>query len=330
MTRARTELISIEVTPYYHCISRCVRRAFLCGDDTFSGKNYEHRKAWVVERLRELDAVFAIDIAAYSVMSNHYHLVLRVDKQQAENLTAAAVVERWQQLFSIPLLVTRYTQGETKTAAERHAAEKLLALWRERLGDISWFMRCLNEHLARRANEEDNCTGRFWEGRFTSQALLDEAAVLTCMGYVDLNPIRAKMADTPEQSDFTSIQQRIRESLGDNSLSLSRPSLMPLVVSGKDTHPNAMGFTTRDYLQLVDWGGRAVREDKRGAMPPALPPILSRLGLEPEGWVHHLRGHKGRPHSLVMGHIDKIREAAQQLGQSFIKGMSEARRLYST
>lgn len=330
MTRARTELIAIDATPYYHCISRCVRRAFLCGEDSLTGNSYEHRKAWVVERLAELDAVFTIDIAAYSVMSNHYHLVLRVNKQQAEQLSAAEVAQRWQQLFALPLLISRYLQGAVTTEAERLAAEKVLTLWRTRLSDISWYMRCLNEHLARRANEEDQCTGRFWEGRFTSQALLDEAAVLTCMSYVDLNPLRANMADTPEQSDFTSIQQRIRESLKQHPTATNTPPLMPLVKSNDDTHPNAIGFTMQDYLQLVDWAGRAVREDKRGAIATTLPSIIERLGLEPDGMVNHLRGHKGRPHSLVMGHVEKFRETAQQLGQSFIKGMHEARLLYST
>ena len=330
MTRARTELISLDETPYYHCISRCVRRAFLCGEDALTGKNFEHRKAWIIERLSELEAVFSIDIAAYSIMSNHYHLVLRVDKQAAERITNEAVMQRWQKLFSIPVLVSRYFKGETTTKAECDEAEKILSLWRERLCDISWFMRCLNEHLARRANEEDNCTGRFWEGRFTSQALLDEAAVLTCMGYVDLNPIRASMAETPEQSDFTSIQQRIRSSMKEKPLSNNLPSLMPLIKQSKDKHRNAIGFTTKDYLQLVDWAGRAIREGKRGAIPTETPPILARLGLEPEGYINHLRGHRGKPHPLVMGNVEKIREAAQQLGQCFIKGMGEAKLLYST
>lgn len=330
MTRARTELIALDATPYYHVISRCVRRAFLCGEDSLTSKSYEHRKAWIVERLSELDAAFAIDIAAYSVMSNHYHLVLRVDKQTSDNLSNEEVMERWQKLFTIPPLVSRYFKGETTTRAECIAAEKILSLWRERLCDISWYMRCLNEHLARRANEEDGCSGRFWEGRFKSQALLDEAAVLTCMGYVDLNPIRAKMAETPEQSDFTSIQQRISASLKETPLADDLPALMPLVRQHKDKHRNAIGFTTNDYLQLVDWAGRAVREDKRGAIPTGLPPILSRMGLEPEGYINHLRGHKGKPHPLVMGPVERIRETAQQLGQRFIKGMSEAKLLYST
>jgi REP element-mobilizing transposase RayT len=330
MTRARKELIALDATPYYHVISRCVRRAFLCGEDSLTGKNYEHRKPWVVERLSELSSLFAIEIAAYAVLSNHYHLVLRIEHKTADNWSEKELMERWQQLFSLPVLVSRYLQGETTTKAEVREVQKILDCWRERLSDISWFMRCLNEHLARKANEEDNCTGRFWEGRFKSQALLDEAAVLTCMGYVDLNPIRAMMAQTPEQSDYTSIQQRIRESLKEKPRSANLPSLMPLVSGREDNHPNAIGFTSNDYLELVDWAGRAIREDKRGAIPSDTPPILARLGLEPDGFVAHLRGHKGRPHPLVMGPVEKMRETAQQLGQRFIKGLSESRVLYCT
>jgi REP element-mobilizing transposase RayT len=211
MTRARNQIISLETTPYYHCISRCVRRAFLWGEDSLTGKNYEHRKVWVTSRLRELAGIFAIDICAYAVMSNHYHLVLRVDQQKAKAWTSEQIAAQWGKLHKITLLVNRYLRNQITSQAESIEAKKCIETWRERLTDISWFMRSLNEHLARQANEEDGCTGRFWEGRFKSQALLDEAAVLTCMSYVDLNPIRAAMAETPEESDFTSIQQRIRQ-----------------------------------------------------------------------------------------------------------------------
>jgi REP element-mobilizing transposase RayT len=334
VTRARNQLISLETTPYYHCISRCVRRAFLWGEDSLTGKNYEHRKAWVIERLRELTDVFAIEICAYAVMSNHYHLVLRVDRRRAETWSNAQVIEQWRKLHKLPLLVARYQRGETTTQAETAEAEQTIAIWRERLSDISWFMRSLNEHLARQANEEDGCTGRFWEGRFKTQALLDEAAVLTCMSYVDLNPIRAAMAETPEAADFTSIQQRILRLRKTGHKSDNRnkqpqqPPLMPLVKQGKDPHENAIGFSLRDYLELVDWAGRAIREDKHGSIPSDAPPILQRLGLDTQRYLEHLLGHAETEKPAMLGNIDRIREAASSLGRCFIKGVGESQRLY--
>ena len=330
MTRAREQLISLETTTYYHCISRCVRRAFLCGEDTLTGKNYEHRKHWVTERLRQLAGIFAIDICAYAVMSNHYHLVLRVDAETARRWDTAQVIERWSQLFGIPMLVARFIRGETATRAEVDKAETLIESWRERLYDISWFMRALNEHLARRGNEEDNCKGRFWEGRFRSQALLDEAAVLTCMSYVDLNPIRAGMATTPEQSDFTSIQQRIHQYAKTHTQDPTEtPPLMPLVKQHKDPHRHAIGYTTKDYIELVDWAGRAIREGKRGAIDQSAPPILQRLGLEPTRYLEHLNGTVPTEQPTVIGHFARIKQAAETLERRFFKGMSMARRLYS-
>ena len=196
-------------------ICRCVRRAWLWGEDRVSGRNYEHRKNWVVARLAELAAVFTLDVCAYAVMSNHYHLVVRLDVEKARALTEDEVIARNSRLFKVPLLVERYLDGLT-SEAENLVAQKILGQWRERLCDLSWYMRGLNEYLARRANAEDGCEGRFWtapahhcargirpslaiEGRYKSQALLDDAAVLPCMSYVDLNLISANMAETPEE-----------------------------------------------------------------------------------------------------------------------------------
>ena len=145
MPRAREQQISLETTPYYHCISRCVRRAFLWGEDSLTGKDYKHRKEWVIERLRELAGVFCIDICAYTVMSNHYHLVLRVDREQAEQLDETQVIARWGALYSLPLLVARFDRGERATQAEQDKAREIIGTWRERLSDISWFMRRLIE-----------------------------------------------------------------------------------------------------------------------------------------------------------------------------------------
>src|SRR5688572_17533097 len=199
MTCARKTLVSLNDTPYYHVVARCVRRAWLWGVDEYAGRDYSHRKTWVLERLGQLTSIFSIDVCAYAVMSNHYHLVLHVNRCRAQQLTRDEVLERWAQMFRPPPLVERWRSGQA-SEAEREAAEAIIERWRERLYDVSWFMKCLNEHLARRANQEDNCTGKFWEGRFKSQALLDEACLLTAMVYVDLNPIRAGIAAAPEES----------------------------------------------------------------------------------------------------------------------------------
>ena len=341
MTRARSELIDLSATSYYHCINRCVRRAFLCGNDNLSGKNYEHRKTWVVDRLTELASVFSVEICAYAVMSNHYHLVLRVDKETAESWSEDEIIERWQKLFQLPLLVQRYTTDQTTSTAENEVAQKIIQTWRNRLMDISWYMRMLNEHLARKANAEDNCKGSFWEGRFKSQALLDDVAVLTCMSYVDLNPIRAKMTNLLETSDFTSIQQRIshlKKSRGKDNKYLkdananqlgNQVPLVSLIQSSRDSHVHSLGYLESDYLELVDWAGRGFYPGKRGYIPNHVPHIVNRLGIEPESFIQHMQGKQ--PHlSLVnaIGRLEKLSEYAHQLGVRFIRGCKLSQAIY--
>ena len=111
MTRPRKELISLADTPYYHITSRCVRRAFLCGVDHYSGQSYEHRRQWIVDRIRLLSSLFAIDICAYAIMSNHYHLVLKVCPEQLDELSDNDIIERWCALFKGPLLIQNYLGG---------------------------------------------------------------------------------------------------------------------------------------------------------------------------------------------------------------------------
>src|SRR5690606_30387274 len=196
----RRELVSLDATPWYHCISRCVHRAFLCGEDSTSGRNFEHRRGWIVSRIRRLGAVFAIDAAAYAVMENHFYLVPRVDATRAYSWTRDTVFARWCTVVAAPPLVQRYRAGSTLSRAEHAAVDALVDTWRELLADLSWFMRCLNEHIARLANAEDACSGRFWEGRLRCQALLDDIARLSCMAYVHLSHIRAVVANTPESA----------------------------------------------------------------------------------------------------------------------------------
>src|SRR5688572_1747038 len=153
MTYPRKYQVCLSTTPYYHVVSRCVRRAWLWGKDSYTGKDYSHRKAWVLERLQALASVFAIDVSAYAILSNHFHLVVHVDTERAANWTTSEVIERWGQIFSVPRLVELAQQPEASEAL-KEAAATLIAVWRSRLYDLSWYMRCLNEPLARRANEE--------------------------------------------------------------------------------------------------------------------------------------------------------------------------------
>ena len=203
MAVARSTQVHLDSTPYYHCVSRCVRRAFLCGEDPVTGKNFDHRKGWLEARLLRLSSVFAVDTCAYAVMSNHFHLVVRVDAARAETWDTEEVVDRYGSLF--PMAKTAY---EGLSPRDRKVQ---VALWRERLSSLSWMMRSLNEWLARKANKEDGCKGRFWEGRFSSQPLLDEQALITCMAYVDLNPVRAGLSKTLEGAEYTSIRARLGE-----------------------------------------------------------------------------------------------------------------------
>ena len=95
MTQARTVVVAADEVGVYHCISRCVRRAFLCGEDAYSGRNYEHRRAWVRKRVQHLSALFGIEVFAYSVMSNHLHLVLRNRPDRVAQWEDREVAERW-------------------------------------------------------------------------------------------------------------------------------------------------------------------------------------------------------------------------------------------
>ena len=153
MPMPRKSLVSVDTTPSYHVVSRCVRRTFLFG--VVDNKDFSHRREAIVERLSELATLFCIDIAAYAIMSNHYHLVVRIQKQRALDLTMQEVITRWSALFSLPFLAQRFANNEDMSDAERFEAIRQIELRRERLYDLSWFMRCLNEPIARMANLED-------------------------------------------------------------------------------------------------------------------------------------------------------------------------------
>lgn len=282
-----------------------------------TGQNYEHRRGWIENRIQELASVFSVDIAAFAVMSNHYHLVVRIDSERPQAWSGQEVLERWTKLFTGPLLVQRFLSDERKDMSSSELAKvaEWVEIYRERLFDLSWFMRVLNESIARMANEEDGCTGRFWEGRFKSQALLDKQAVLMAMSYVDLNPIRAGIEETPEGSKHTSIKQRINKIKGIENATKESPLL---TTTRKPAHNNqpanslnaeehlsqivkaplmpfeatenlstSIPYAFDDYLELVEYLGKAIHPTKRGFTPESLPKILERLNIDPETFIEH-------------------------------------------
>jgi REP element-mobilizing transposase RayT len=309
-----------------------VRRAFLCGEDRHSGRSFEHRRQWIEDRMLILAGIYAIDIAAYAVMSNHYHVVLHIDRKQNLAWSDAEVIERWHRLFKGSLLSQRFSRGEILDRAEQHALTKQVAEWRQRLVSISWFMRCLNEPIAREANREDDVTGRFWEGRYTSQALLDEKALAACMVYVDLNPIRAQMATTPEDSNHTSIQRRIakgRHRKWPNQIEQQPEQLQPFAGNPRKDMPAGLPFRLTDYLELVDWSGRILRDDKKGVIPGELPVILQRLQMDTRHWCY-LNRHFEHPFKHLVGAAHHVRSACQALGQRWVQGISQCERLFAS
>ena len=401
---ARRDIVDENHVGVYHCIARCVRRAFLCGTDSYTGQDHSHRKDWVLDRLRQLAGLFGVDICDYAVMSNHLHLVLRNRPDIAAQWSDDDVALRWRKLFPQRDELT----GEPREP-DRHDIDVLtadadrLAMLRSRLASISWFMRCLCEWVARRANLEDNSAGRFWAGRFKSQPLLDESALLACSVYVDLNPVRAGIVATPEESQFTSGFDRIRglaeqpaasplavspssdDELGSDICAPSEAWLCELtlqetrVVPGTSSAEHAQasppesvraadrtnpdhrepqpceapltcgeplpavppvagtggrlgarasdqGFLpieTQKYVMLLDWTGRAIRENKRGAIPDNLAPILDRLGLDRSNWVNTVREF-GRMFKQAAGRASSLSRAAPGCSRRWFQGKAAA------
>ena len=361
---ARCEIVDESVVGIYHCTSRCVRRAFLCGDDPASGRNFEHRKAWLRQRLEALAGAFAIDILGFAVLSNHLHLLLRNRPDVAGQMSDEEVASRWQRIFSRALEADAPAEPDERKLAMLLADAEGVAERRRRLSSISWFMRALCEPIARLANREDGATGRFWEGPFKCQAVLDEAAVLASSIYVDLNPIRAGIAETPETSQYTGAFERIaatqeaaqRGSEPPEPGSAMRPErppaprrddwLSPIAdddarrVEDRRAQASRAGaprqssrrasdrgflpLSLDDYLALLDWTGRQLRSDKRGSIPAELRPILERLSINADGWLENMLDF-GRRFRRVIGRAASISDFARQRGRRWFQGQAASR-----
>ena len=350
----RKSYVNDDEVGVYHCFTRCVRRAFLCGIDPATQRDYSHRKSWIVDRLQLLAGIFAIDVCAYAVMENHNHTILRTRPDIASVWSDREVAIRWLTLF--PCYYRRKDTVEPPDDSQISAlvgcAERIQKL-RKRLSSLSWFMGRLNEYIARAANKEDKVKGRFWESRFKCVNLLDDAAIAACMVYVDLNPVRAGLAANPEESDFTSIQGRIRawhrempvqgsvsggimensneaagicsaapESVSSGVPTSSAEWLCP-IQSGSEGR-GILRMTEAEYFDLVDRSGRMLSTGKRGAIDADLAPILLRIGVQPDAWLETISSFESK-FRLAAGLLSSLRSFADRIGRCWLTGVSAAR-----
>ncbi len=254
-------------------------------------------------------------------MENHLHVVCHTRPDIAEKWSAKEVARRWRLLFPL----NRKPDGSSHNPTDQEILAiatnpKLVEEYRKRLLSLSWFHRCLNESIARRANKEDSCTGRFWEGRFRSEPLTDAEAVVACSVYVDLNPIRAGIAPTPEESAYTGVQHRIKHRSSQEKLTRAVE-----MVSVEEFSKGSL--TEEDYLVLVDETGRLLREGKK-SISPELGPILTRLSLQHDGWLCFMRDKKNL-FKRALGPPDSLKELAQQFGKQWFQGLAGARAVFA-
>lgn len=334
MTIPRRAQIDPAQPTWVHCTSRCVRRAFLAGDQ------FEHRKQWIEERLQLVSSCFAAEVAGYAIMGNHVHVVVKLHRTEAMAWDAVEVAKRWLSLFPRKYLSDGTPVLPDDAALAQYARSTIrINKWRLRLSDLGWLMKTFKEPIARRANKEDNCTGAFWEGRYHSVVLLDQAALIACMAYIDLNPIRAKITDRPETSHYTSGYRRIRARNRHQAavkIKAKKPrdaeKLLTQAGLAKNAQHSEDGlwltplkkcivgevlankiFTPDDYLTLLDATGRLLKHGKRGKIPDELAPILQRLDLSIDAWLATMLGWRMFALGAALGkHAARTTEATRR------------------
>jgi len=342
MTSARSKLVDTAVTRWYHTISRCVRRASLLGESDHTAND---RKMWIEQRLLDLADVFAVSVGGFAIMDNHLHVLVRLDPQVAKDWSANDVIRRWWTLHPPRGTDRKLLTITQKLVDERAQDEDWVETTRQRLQSLGWFMKCLKEPLARMVNKAEECTGAFFDGRYKSIAILDDEALLSVCAYIDLNPLAAGLAATPEESQHTSVKQRIDhvrqqcrlDDLLDarlGSVAGSRSAegleeelwLVPIEDRrglGSQREGMLDGFTLGNYLMLVEYTGRLYR-DGRASISEGLVDIFDRIGGTADVWqtrLETLRGGKlvGR---FLSGSRSRLREAAAHFGVRCLANLS--------
>ena len=342
----RREIFAGDEVQAFHLINRCVRRTYLCGKDKKSGKDFSHRKQWIRDRLEVLAGIFGLDIPGFAVLSNHMHVVVRTRPDVVKTWSDDEVALRWWNLF--PQRKNKDGTPAVPTDAELDHIRKNssgLQEKRRRLSNVSWFMKCLSEPIAKRGNREEKVSGHFWEARYKAQPLLDETAITACMAYVDLNPIRAGLAMSPETSEFTSVKERISDRqevpslasaetrtqrvehgeqagwLAPIELHPERKKVREQPTTRRASNKGCLPMTLDEYLRLLDWTGRQLRRDKVGRIPVEFAPILDRLDCSAESWLDLVRNFRKRfrteaGRAVTLQNVSSIRRACRHANSS--------------
>ena len=343
MTIARSQLIDVSVTPWYHLISKTVRGALLLDEGDFD------RKQWIEDRLQLLASVFAIDVAGYAILNNHLHVLANLQTDRMADWDNEEVLSRWFRIH--PPRVNRKPVDITPEFLSEHAKDdEFVAEVRKRLGDVGWFMKSLKEPIARLANQADNTTGAFWQSRYKSIAVLDNEALLAVSAYIDLNVFAAGMSPTPEESPHTSLRTRVHHCQINGriaDLQAAKVSTVAGVLATQDleadlwlspiedrrhrdasSRPGLLdGFSLGSYLQLVDWTSRIVREGK-ATIGAEVRSLLDRLDTTAESWVYTLHKlltterHTGNAFAF---NRNRLRQAAAHLGRHHLANLNGCR-----
>jgi len=335
--RPRREQVEVDVVSTYHCTSRCVRRALLLGREE---DRLLWRKRWIESRLREIVQYFAVDVDTFNVMDNHLHLVLTIRPDIAAKWSNYGVARRWLAYHPPKTRLGDRPARDLEIANLARDTERIKVL-RERLCSLSEFHKAIKEPLARQVNREEGVTGHFWEGRFHTRRILDEASRLAVMAYVDLNSVRACQARTPEESEFSGIYHRTRARAGamakmsrrDRTKALRDAASrggsardcvqfpvepVPSILTPIRTTPKRRGvflsIELDEYLHIVDRMGRLKHPGKTGRIPSELAPILDRLDVTSESMMSEIVATKTWRGSVI-GLAASCQEEARRRGR---------------
>jgi hypothetical protein len=343
---SRRKLLGRDRKAVYHCSTRCVRRAFLCGRDPATGRDYSHRRDWILTRAEQLCGLFALVLEFHAVMSNHFHLVLWTLPAVSRRWSDREVARRW-------LTATRLAKCPTDALPQvnEKAIEKLVkdkkkfAKLRRRLSSVSWFMGILSENIARRANQEDQAKGRFWESRYRVRECTDQKGILLCGIYVDLNTIKAGEAQSPETARYTSVFQRLlAQPQRKNASDRADGWLGELTRQAESQQDEQLACTSRtgrracdlgllpislgDYVQLLRMTIQLWQSGERRVVPRDLEAMLERLEIHADAWWETLENYE-KTFCHAVGSPSSLAGVAQRMEAKHLKGTAACRRVFA-